>query len=70
MSLVTPFGLFVVTAMLVCHACEGRNPWFVLASAGSCAFGPVYGILQGAWPFGMAEAVSSIVAFNRWRIRS
>ncbi len=60
------FGLFAVTAMLVCYAYEQRSAWFVLAFAVSCALGSVYGFLQGAWPFGVVEAVWSGVAFRRW----
>jgi hypothetical protein len=62
----TLFGLFAVTAMLVCYALEDRNPLFVLAFAGACALGSVYGFLQGAWPFGLVEGVWSIVALRRW----
>jgi hypothetical protein len=65
------FGLFAVLAMLVCYACEQRSTWFVLAFAGSCALGSAYGFLQGAWPFGLVEAVWSLVALNRFfRARS
>jgi len=46
-----------VTAMLVTHALEGRSAWFIFAFAGACALGSVYGILQGAWPFGLVEAI-------------
>ena len=53
----TLFGLFAVTAMLVCYALEDRSHWFILAFAGACALGSVYGFLQGAWPFGLVEAV-------------
>jgi hypothetical protein len=60
------FGLFAVTAMLVCYALEDRNSWFVLAFAGSCVLGSIYGFLQGAWPFGLVEAVWSAVAVRRW----
>lgn len=60
------FGLFAVTAMLVCYAFEHRSPWFVLAFAISCALGSVYGFLQGAWPFGVVEAVWAGVALRRW----
>jgi hypothetical protein len=28
--------------------------------------GSLYGFLQGAWPFGLVEAVWSIVALRRW----
>ena len=66
MSRLTFFGLFAVTAMLVCYALEKRNSWFILAFAGSCALGSVYGFLQGAWPFGLVEAVWSVVAARRW----
>jgi hypothetical protein len=38
----------------------------VLAFAASCALGSVYGFLQGAWPFGLVEAVWCIVAARRW----
>jgi hypothetical protein len=61
------FGLFAVTAMLVCYALENRSPWFILAFAGACALGSVYGFLQGAWPFGLVEAIWSLVAVQRWR---
>ena len=53
----TLFGLFAVTAMLVCYALENRSAWFVLAFAGACALGSLYGFLQGAWPFGVVEAI-------------
>jgi hypothetical protein len=66
MSLLTAFGLFAVSAMLVCYALEKRGPAFVLAFAGSCLLGSAYGFLQGAWPFGLVEAVWSAVAVRRW----
>jgi len=68
MSILTLFGLFAVSAMLVSYALEHRSPWFVLAFAFACALGSSYGFLQGAWPFGLVEAVWSVVALRRWRI--
>lgn len=65
----THFGL-AVSAMLLFYALEERSPWFVLAFAGACAMGSLYGFLQGAWPFGLAEAMWSVIAFQRWRIRT
>ena len=62
----TAFGLFAVTAMLVCYALEDRSHWFILAFAGSCALGSLYGFLQGAWPFGVVEAIWCAVAGRRW----
>ena len=69
MDLLTGFGLFAVTAMLVCYAFEDRDPSFVLAFAGACALASLYGFMQGAWPFGIVEAVWSAVALRRWRQR-
>jgi len=60
------FGLFAVTAMLVCYAFEKRSSWFILGFAASCVLGSIYGFLQGAWPFGLVEAVWSIIAAQRW----
>jgi hypothetical protein len=60
------FGLLAVTAMLVFYALEKRSPWFILAFAGACVLASIYGFLQGAWPFGLVEAVWSIVALRRW----
>jgi hypothetical protein len=62
------FGLFAVTAMLVCYAFENRHPLYVLGFAAACALGSLYGFLQGAWPFGLVEAVWSLVALNRYRL--
>src|SRR5580693_8393017 len=69
MDELTAFGLFAVTAMLVCYALEDRSHWFVLAFAGSCLLGSLYGFLQGAWPFGVLEAAWSVVAIRRWAAR-
>ena len=63
------FGLFAVTAMLVCYALEDRDRLFILAFAAACALGSIYGFLQGAWPFGLIEAIWAVVALRRWHIR-
>jgi hypothetical protein len=62
----TLFGLIAVTAMLVFYAMEKRSRWFILAFACSCVLASAYGFLQGAWPFGMVEAIWSGVAARRW----
>jgi hypothetical protein len=66
MNLLTLFGFFAVSMMLVCYAFEHRNHWFILAFAIACILGSVYGFLQGAWPFGLLEAIWSVVALRRW----
>ena len=69
MDALTAFGLAAVTAMLVAYALEERGPVYTLAFAFACAAGSVYGFLQGAWPFGVVEAIWSAVALHRWRRR-
>lgn len=66
MDSLTLFGLFAVTAMLLFYTLEARATVYVLAFNGACVMGSVYGFLQGAWPFGIVEAVWSVVAFRRW----
>jgi hypothetical protein len=66
----TAFGLFAVTAMLVCYALEDRGRGFVLAFAGACVLASIYGFMQGAWPFGLVEAVWAAIAVRRWRSRA
>lgn len=69
MDALSAFGLFAVTAMVVCYAFENRSPWAVLGFAGACVLGSVYGFLQGAWPFGLVEAIWALIALYRWRAR-
>jgi hypothetical protein len=66
MDLLTLYGLFAVTAMLVCYALEDRSHWWIFGFAISCALGSIYGFLQGAWPFGLVEAIWAVVALRRW----
>ncbi len=65
----TLFGLFAVSAMLICYALEERDPLFILGFAGACALGSIYGFLQGAWPFGLVEGIWAVVALRRWTSR-
>jgi hypothetical protein len=66
MSGLNAFGLFAVTAMVVCYSFERRSSWFVLCFAISCLLGSAYGFLQGAWPFGLVELVWSAIAARKW----
>src|SRR5262245_7173731 len=66
MDLLTAFGFVAVSLMLVFYAAEDKSHWFVLAFAGSCLMGSIYGFLQGAWPFGLVELVWSAIATRKW----
>lgn len=67
MDALTAFGLFSVTAMLVCYAREERHRGYRLGFAASCALGSIYGFPQGAWPFGFVEAIWALVALRIWQ---
>lgn len=66
MDLLTLFGAVAVSLMLLFYALEHRARAFVLAFAAACAASSIYGFAQGAWPFGVVEAVWSVVALRRW----
>jgi hypothetical protein len=67
MDVLTIFGLFAVTAMPVFYALEERGHIHILGFAAACGLGSVYGFLQGAWPFGLVEAIWAVVALRRWQ---
>ena len=70
MDALTVFGALSVSMMLLFYYLEDRGSGFVLAFALACITSSVYGFLQGVWPFGVLEAVWSVVAFRRWRRRA
>jgi hypothetical protein len=53
--------------MLLFYALEPRGRGYVLAFAAACLAASAYGFLQGAWPFGIVEAIWCLVALERWR---
>jgi hypothetical protein len=70
MDALSLFGLVAVSLMLLFYALEERSVWYVLGFAAACALGSTYGFLQGAWPFGVVEAVWAVIALKRWRDRA
>ncbi len=64
---VTIYGVCAVSFMMGMYALERRHRGFVLAFAAGCILSSVYGFLSGAWPFGVVEAVWSLVALRRFR---
>lgn len=65
----TLFGLLAVSLMLLFYALEERGAIYTLGFAAACALGSIYGFLQGAWPFGLVEAIWAGVAVHKWRGR-
>jgi hypothetical protein len=69
MDALTLYGVIAVGSMLMFYALEPRAAVFVLAFAAACVASSIYGFLQGAWPFGVLEAVWAVLALYRWRRR-
>lgn len=67
MDALTVFGALSVGMMLLFYSLEDRHRMFIFAFALACVTSSAYGFLQGAWPFGVLEAVWSVVAFRRWQ---
>jgi hypothetical protein len=68
MAWITVFGVAALTFMMVMYALERRGRGFVLAFAFGCALSSAYGFLSGAWPFGVVEAIWSVVALRRFAV--
>jgi hypothetical protein len=68
-AVLTVFGASAVTFMMVMYALERRHPGFILAFACGCALSSAYGFLAGTWPFGVVEAIWTVVALSRYRTR-
>lgn len=66
MNLVTAYGLVAVSFMMVMYALERRDRRFVIGFAIGCLLSSAYGFLSGAWPFGLVEAIWSVVALRRY----
>jgi hypothetical protein len=63
----TIYGIISLTFMMAMYALERRGSIFVLAFAFGCGLSSTYGFLSGAWPFGVVEAIWTIIAIRRYR---
>jgi hypothetical protein len=63
----TAYGVVALTFMMAMYALEGRHRRYVLAFALGCILASSYGFLSGAWPFGVVEAIWSLVAVRRFQ---
>jgi hypothetical protein len=62
----TIYGATAVSFMMFTYALESKSPHFIAAFALGCALSSSYGFLAGTWPFGVVEAVWSLVALRRY----
>jgi hypothetical protein len=62
----TVYGVAALTFMMAMYGLEQRHRRFVLGFAAGCLLASSYGFLSGAWPFGVVEAIWSLVALRRY----
>ena len=60
-------AITAVAITLLAYALEERGPVWVLIFAGGSFSSGIYALLQGAWPFAIAEAAWTVIALQRWR---
>ncbi len=64
--MVTAYGVFALTFMMAMYALEQRGRRYVLFFAVGCLLSSAYGFVAGAWPFGVVEAVWTVIALRRY----
>ena len=64
--MLTAYGVVALTFMMTMYALERRGHVFVLLFALGCLLSSIYGFLANAWPFGVIEAVWSVIALRRY----
>ena len=66
--MLTLFGVAALSFMMLMYALEARGRRFILAFAIGCALSSAYGFLSMAWPFGVVEAVWTVIALRRYQL--
>jgi hypothetical protein len=64
--MLTAFGVASLTFMMLMYVLEHRSRRFILAFAIGCALSSLYGFLAGAWPFGVIEAIWTVLAVRKF----
>ena len=63
----TLYGVVALTFMMAMYALEGRHRGYIAAFALGCALSSAYGFAAGTWPFGVVEAIWTVVALRRFQ---
>lgn len=64
--MITAFGVVALSFMMLMYALERRDRRLILGFALGCALSSIYGFLSGAWPFGVVEAIWSVIVVRRF----
>jgi hypothetical protein len=67
--IITLYGVAALGFMMAMYGLEHRHRRYVAAFALGCALSSSYGFLSGAWPFGVVEAIWTVLALRRLRNR-
>lgn len=65
--MLTVYGASALALMMLAYALERRHRRFILAFACGCALSSAYGFMAGVWPFGVIEAIWTLLAIGRYR---
>jgi hypothetical protein len=63
----TVFGAAAVSTMALAYALEKRHRAFIALFACACGLSSAYGFMIGSLPFGVVEALWSVIALQRLR---
>ena len=66
--MITAFGVVALSFMMLMYALERRGNIYILGFALGCGLSSSYGFLAGTWPFGVVEALWTLVALRRWEL--
>jgi hypothetical protein len=64
--MLTVFGVASLSFMMLMYGLEHRSRRFILAFALGCALSSIYGFLSRAWPFGVIEAIWTLLAVRKF----
>lgn len=65
-SFINLYGAAVLAVMMVFYALETRSPRYTFLFGITCVGSSAYGFLSGAWPFGVIEAIWTVVSIRKF----
>ena len=65
-SLLNIYGISILTIMMILYSMERKSIIFTLLFGFSCVGTSLYGFMAGTWPFGIIEAIWSLIAFRKY----
>jgi hypothetical protein len=60
------YGVIALSFMMTMYTLEHRHRRYIAAFALGCGLSSSYGFISGAWPFGVVEAIWTLIALRRF----